>query len=184
MASSRRRAELQEQLTDFLAERFDDVTVEIGDDIHYRGTNIVVTTAAFTGLLPEQRYHHVVRAVPPEFYAEKLASGFVWFELAPGETGEDYMKMPRSQDVAREEPTILRNLIKIGFFETLQTRADMENIALSIDDFTLCKDILKKAGFDADAITQTCLVLIRRGAFCDAHVLIDVAPKVLSESAA
>src|SRR6185369_15304626 len=87
------------QLREHLAARFDDVDVQIGDDIHYKGVNVVITTRVFDGLLPEQRYHHVVRSLPPEFYEKHLRGGVVWFELAPKQAARDYMKMPRSEDV-------------------------------------------------------------------------------------
>jgi len=162
-------AAIARQLREHLVGRFSDVTVEIGDDIHYKGVNIVVTTRVFDGLLPEQRYHHVVHAVPPDFYEKHLRGGVVWFELAPGQTGREYMKMPRSEDVTDAAGKIEARLNKAGFFDRFADAAE-DTEALSRDDFVLAKRLLAEAGVPADEIQRATLFFVLRGAFCDADL--------------
>lgn len=162
-------AAIARQLREHLVGRFADVTVEIGDDIHYKGVNIVVTTRVFEGLLPEQRYHHVVHAVPPDLYEKHLRSGVVWFELAPGQTGREYMKMPRSEDVADDAAKIEARLAKAGFFERFAEAVD-EAGELSRDDFVLAKRLLAESGAKTDEVQRATLYFVLRGAFCDADL--------------
>ena len=169
---------VQDQLQSFLARQLQDVSVQIGDDIYYRGTNIVVTSARFAGLLPEQRFYLVARAIPEDFYEEHLHGGCVWFELAPGETGKDLMRMPRSEDVAREEAKIRAMLEKAGFFDQLEAALAADAKAASAEDFTLSKRILAKAGLGDQDTTRACLYFILQGAYSDRQVLAGVAGAV------
>ncbi len=175
---------VQVQLQSFLAERFDDVVVEIGDNVHYPGTNIVVTSSSFAGLLPEQRFSHAVRAIPLGFYEQYLRGGVVWFELAPGERAGDLMKMPRSDDIVEEEEDIFERLGATRFFEELQARSCAGPREASSDDFGLSREVLAGAGLEREEVTRACLFFIRQGAYCDAQVLVDLVPKLAAEYAA
>lgn len=175
---------LQRELQAYLEECFRDVAVRIGDDIHYAGTNIVVTSASFKGLLAEQRFHHVVRALPQEFYETYFQGGVVWFELAPGETGSDLMRMPRASDVAQNEADLRKLLDTIKFFPKFQALMETAPSRASMTHFHATREILAEAGLDPDAQTRVCLFMILQGAYCDAHVLADVLPKLTSECAA
>ncbi len=184
MIDKKKYGSVQRHLQDCLENVFDDVMVQIGDDIHYRGTNIVVTSRVFEGLLPEQRYHHVVRAVPKDYYEKHLQSGVVWFELAPGETGADLMKMPRASDIAPEQDAIRKQLVEIGFSERFEAAIESGAGPASITHFKITRKTLAAAGLDDTHITRACLFMILRGAYCDAHILADVLPKLSSENAA
>ena len=169
------------QLQEFLAERFDEVSVEIADDVHYKGTNVIVTSPAFDGLLPEQRYHHIVQAVPPDFYESFLRTGVVWFELAPGQSGRDYMRMPRSEDIESREATVRSRLTKIGFFDRFAEALEDEDDEPSRDDFVIARQVMTEAGLaEADAVNAA-LYFIRQGAYCDADILDVVLPAVETE---
>lgn len=174
---------VQLELEAYLADRFKVVSVQIGDDIHYRGTNVVVTSPAFADLLPEQRFHHVVRAIPPDFYDRHLRRGVVWFELAPGETGKDVMAMPRSEDVAGQEEAIRRQLLSIRFDQALRDDLGKRPADSSIEDFAASRRLLARAGLSESEILRACLFFVRRGAFCDFHVLADLIPKLAARPA-
>lgn len=167
--------QVQDQLQAFLDEQFEEVSVQIGDGIHYRGTNVVVTSPRFKGLLPEQRFYLVARAIPTDFYEQHLRGGCVWFELAPGETGKDLMKMPRSGDIVAEEAAIGRKLTKLGFFNKLPAALRAQGSGASEDDFSLSRRVLSKAGLDDAEVTQACLYFILQGAYSDRQVLTEVA---------
>ncbi len=176
--------QIQTQLVAYLRPIFDDVAVEIGDGIHYKGTNIVVTSRHFTGLLAEQRFHHVVRAIPEDLYNNQLRKGIVWFELSPGESGKDLMKMARAVDIRDKEAAIEARLRKAGFFSALQARFGKKKDGASVMRFDATREVLAECGIAKSEIENACLFLIARGAYCDAHVLNDLAPKFQSESAA
>ncbi|MCG8406116.1 MAG: hypothetical protein MI923_13045 [Phycisphaerales bacterium] len=175
---------VRRQLQEYLEARFEDAVVQIGDNIHYKGTNVVVTSRAFEGLLAEQRFHHVVRAIPKEFYEDYLQRGVVWFELAPGESGRDLMKMPRASDVAEEEIAIRKQLEKIEFFSKFQSKLTSDPKRLSDTHFNITREILAEAGLNETKAERICLFMVLLGAFCDAHVLADVLPTLTSEHAA
>ncbi|MFH1418419.1 MAG: hypothetical protein ABII12_09070 [Planctomycetota bacterium] len=178
MIPKKLHTKVQAELQAYLSVAFGEVTVRIGEDIHYKGTNLVITSPVFKGLFPEQRFHHVVRAVPPEFYDRYLRSGVVWFELAPGESATDLMKMPRSDDVAVREDEIVRRLGDVDFAQKLESKLDGRPERASVTDFRDSRRILAKAGLSEEEVTSACLLLIRRGAFCDAQVVADVLPKL------
>ncbi len=162
---------VQRELEGHLRKRLNRVSVRIGEGIHYRGVNVVVTWSGFAGLLPEQRFHHVVRAIPGEYYDRHLREGIVWFELAPGESAEAYMRMPRSEDVAAEEGRIAERLRQMGFWEEFLAAAGLRPHEASADGFVESGRILREAGEDEEAVRKACLFFIRQGAYCDAHLL-------------
>lgn len=166
------------QLQAHLAAAFEDVDVRIGDEIYYRGTNVVITSEAFRGLWPEQRFHHIVRAIPQAFYDRYLKGGIVWFELAPGESGKDLMKMPRSEDIAQDQASIAAMLTKKGFARKLRTLAEEEPEKLSAFGFTACRAVCKKAKIAAEELEKAELYFILNGGYCDVQVLADVLPKL------
>lgn len=184
MIAKNKYAVVGRELQEYLRQRFDDVTVQIGDDIHYKGTNVVVTSRAFEGLLAEQRFHHVVRALPKEFYEEHFRSGAVWFELTPDETGMDLMKMPRASDIANDADQIKGRLEDAGFSVKIREVFGAEPQRASITHFEATRRILSDGGWSEDEVTQACLFMILQGAYCDAHVLTDVLPKLTSGHAA
>jgi len=169
---------LQARLQAILSETFQQVTVQIGDDLFYHGTNLVVTTPDFAGLLPEQRFHHLVRAIPASLYEDHLRGGVVWFELAPGETPREYMRMPRSEDIADRSEAIFKRLVAARFFHRLTDRLLAAPDAASSRDFVLCREILQDAGFRPDEIIQACLFFIRHGGYCDVQVISDVVDEL------
>jgi hypothetical protein len=183
MIPVKQHAQVATALEELLVERFDSVTVRVGDDIHYKGTNVIITCPEFAGWLPEQRFHHVVRAIPADFYERHLRRGVVWFELAPGESPAAYMKMPRSEDIESDEATIAGRLRSVDFYARLQAALNGRNGLPSADDFVVTKRLLAEAGLDDESVTRACLFLIRQGAYCDAQVLADVVPKMAVEQA-
>jgi len=175
---------IQNQLAECLKTVFDDVQVQIGDQIHYKGTNVVVTSRHFDGLLAEQRFHHVVRAVPKDLYEEYLQRGVVWFELTPDEAGIDLMRMARAVDVKNQAAAIEKSLGEINFFQSIRDYFAKEPERASLLRFEAVREVLKQAGFNEQEIERACLYLILQDAFCDAHVLTDLVPKHASGSAA
>ena len=175
---------IQKQLFKCLRPVFSDVQVQIGENIHYQGVNVVVTSREFVGLLAEQRFHHVVRAIPKTLYEEHLQRGVVWFELTPDEAGIDLMRMPRASDIENDAAAIEKSLNAVDFFESMRDYFAKEPERASLLRFDGVREILNRAGFNEQETERACLYLIAKDAFCDAHVMTDLVPKHLSESAA
>lgn len=168
---------IEKALADFLSGRFRDLAVQIGEGIHYRGVNVVLTSPDFDGLLPEQRFHHVVQCIPPEFYENNLRSGLVWFELTPDERGTDLMKMPRSEDVAEKEAEIDRRLDAWRFYDRFERAVASGADGPSRHDFVTARRILEEAGASRPEELEARLLFIRRGAASDADLVTVVMPE-------
>lgn len=176
---------LQKQLEACLRDRFPDVSVQIGENIHYQGMNVVVTSMKFKGLLAEQRFHHVVRLIPKDLYEKHFQKGVVWFELAPGESGKDLMRMPRAADVTpAEEKSIARQIEQSKLYKKLTAHFDEEDEDPSGMSFDATGKILAKSGLAPREVERCLLYMIGRGAYCDAHVVNDLLPKFAAEHAA
>lgn len=185
MIHSKDYEKLQKRLEACLQDRFPDASVQIGENIHYQGINVVVTSMKFAGLLAEQRFHHVVRLIPKDLYEKYFQAGVVWFELAPGESGKDLMRMARASDVAGgEEPAIRRMLDDAKFFKKLSAYFDAEDEDPSGMSFDATKRILSKGGLSDEQVERCLLYMILKGAYCDAHVVNDLLPKYEAEHAA
>lgn len=165
--------QIQSALQAALQESFAEVAVQVGDDIHYPGTNVVITSPDFAGLYPEQRFHHVVRVLPAELY-ETLRGNVVWFELAPGESAIHYMKMPRSEDIVGQEMGILKRLTEVKFFKQFEAKLMAKRQAPSPLDFIMAKQILADAGLSPEEIKRACLFFIRHGGYSDVQVFSNV----------
>lgn len=177
-------SKIERQIQKYLSARFEDVSVRVGDDIHYKGTNVIITSSHFVGWLPEQRFHHIVRELPQEFYEQYLRSGMVWFELAPGESPRQYMEMPRSEDITDDDPRIAAKLARLGFARKLRKAVAEDGDDASPDDFDLTREVLEQMELSEAEIERVLLFLIGRGAFCDAHVMADVLPQLAAGKSA
>ncbi|GJQ25826.1 MAG: hypothetical protein HBSAPP02_08580 [Phycisphaerae bacterium] len=166
--------EVARQLQEYVRARFEDAIVQIGEGLHYRGTNVVITSKAFAGQLPEQRYGLVLRTIPEAFFKKYLRGGVVWFELAPGESGKDYMRMPRSEDVAARSADVLARMKKSGVLKQLEQAVAQAKGALSAVRLDLARECMDAAGWSPDEVQEGSLVLIGRGSLCDADL-----PRVL-----
>ena len=178
MITAKDFTKVQRQLETYLSEHLGDVKVQVGENIHYRGTNVVITCAQFAGWLPEQRFHHVVLAIPPDCYDRHLRRGIVWFELAPGETPQQYMGMPRSEDIAAEAPAIAVMLQKKGFAGRMLALLGPHPEDASTTHFAATRQVLAECKLTNAEIEKACLYLIAEGAYCDMQVLMDVLPKL------
>lgn len=169
MSSKPNLPDIQKKLQSAMSSVFTQARVQVGHDIHFKGCNIVITSPDFAGLLPEQRFHHVVRAIPADLY-ESLRSGFVWFELAPGEPAVNYMKMPRSDDISAHEGEMLKTLAAIKFFKKFEAKLRESKSAPSKLDFILGKQVLSEAGLSPNEVIRACLFFIKHGGHSDAQV--------------
>ena len=183
MKLQRRNQALEKQVTTLLAKAFPGLSVEIGHAARWDRPCIAIRWAGFDALLPEERFHRLVSVIPEEFRASQLA-GLAWVELAPSETVDDVMKLPRSEDVAGREADIGRTLTHNGFFATLVDRLGRSPKRKCPGDFAHTAAVLSDMGKPPERIRDAKLLFIRHGAFCDCQVIATVQPALTKKYAA
>ena len=139
--------------------------------------------SGFDGLLPEERYERLVRVIPEDYRQKKLA-GFVWLELAPGESIDAFLALPRSEDVADKEADIYAELRRIGFFHALSKCLGSSPKKTCRGDLSGLAKVLGEQSFDGGRIDQAKMLFIRRGAYCDCQALLTVEKQLAEEHGA
>ncbi len=164
------QSEIPSKLLEWLGPKFPGITVELTVVERWARPALILRWAGFDDLLPEERFHRLFHAIPEEFYETKLR-GCVWCELGGSETIDEFLKLPRSEDVAAEEPQIVRRLVSAGFFDVLAEALGSEPTAACRGDFAIVRRILAEKKFAKSALQNALLVLMRNGAYCDCEVL-------------
>jgi hypothetical protein len=103
-------------------------------------------------------------------------AGLVWLELAPDETVEDYLNLPRSEDVADKEREIYVGLARAGFFELLGNSLGPSPETRCEGDYFTTTAVLSKKGYPVAKIHDAKLVFIQHGVYCDCQVLQTAQP--------
>lgn len=167
--------ELSTELTALLAARFEGVAVEVSHSERWNRPCVTFRWAGFAALLPEERYHRLIQVIPADVRTSRMA-GLVWLELAPDETVEAFLTLPRSEDVADRESTIYDNLKNVGFFEALAASRNSTTNRKCQGDFSMSKEILSANNYSEAEMRDAKLVFIRHGVYCDCQVLETVCP--------
>jgi hypothetical protein len=170
---------LQKQLHEMLCSSFPGMTIEVEHSTRWDRTCLTFRWAGFAGTLPEERFRRLLIAIPPEFREKKLA-GAVWLELAPEESIDEYLALPRSEDIADREGPVARRLIKADFFRALEKRLAPLPVEQSMADLTATRELLSELGWSDTDCRDACLLLIRHGAYSDCDVLLEAKPSILA----
>ncbi|MCP4592709.1 MAG: DUF2695 domain-containing protein [bacterium] len=170
MAKQNTHAKLQQRLAGMLAKQFPGITVEVGRSERWKRTALTFCWAGFDDLLPEERFHRLFHSIGEEFYEEHLR-GCVWFELGSSESVDDFLKLPRSEDIHDREASVIEQLNQAGFFSTLAEELGAEPTATCGGDFSGVRRVLTTKDLSADILRDALLVLMRNGAFCDCEAL-------------
>lgn len=179
MAKTTKDARLAAELESMLTPQFDGMKVEVAHSERWNRMCVTFRWKGFADLLPEERFHRLAHVIPEEFRSSRLV-GFVWLELAPKETIDSFLALPRSEDVAARERAIFGDLEEAVFFKTLAESMQPAPDRVCPGDFTLTAAALSYCGFSAERIRDAKLVFIRHGAYCDCQVL-QTAQPVLAE---
>ncbi|HUU85476.1 MAG TPA: hypothetical protein VM243_18410 [Phycisphaerae bacterium] len=171
MASTKQHQSIRKKLLEILGPGLPGIEIDVSDSPRWKRMCLTFRHPSFAGLLPEQRFRQLLAAIGEEFY-EKSLRGAVWIELAPGETVDDILAAPRSEDLAKQEPTIARGLLDNGFFEDLKDAMGESPIETCRGDFAVSRKVLTAREIIGDEQRDACLVFIRQGAFCDCEVLL------------
>ena len=182
MATEKQDRKLEMGLVAMLAKSFPGMTVEARHAKRWDRMCLTFRWAGFAGLLPEERFQRLQGVISESFRKERL-SGCVWLELAQNESVDQFLKMPRSEDVADREQAIFADLQARGFFDALRQALKPTPTKACEGDFSKTGDALSN-GRSADKIAQDAkLLFIRHGAYCDCQVLAEVEPALNKLSA-
>lgn len=163
------------ELKEMLSPSHPGIEVEIAQHPRWQRRCVTFRWPGFAELLPEERFYRLVRMIPENYRVEKL-SGAVWLELAPTETVDQFLSLPRSEDIAERERRIYKRMVQVGFFFSLSDSLGPSPEATCGGDFAKSIAILFEKGLSRDEIRDFKLVLIRNNAFCDCQVLITAHP--------
>ncbi len=168
---------LEHELVAMLAEKFPGINVDIAHSAKWNRPCVTFEFEGFAGLVPEERFHRLVAVIPTEFREQRMA-GFVWLEIANGETVDAFHKLPRSEDIADREAEIYGKLAGVKLFESL-----VESMGSSPDkrcggDFREMMRILSASRFSPTRIGEAKLLMIRHRAFCDCQILLTAMPEL------
>ena len=102
VSEAKRDRKLEKKLHEMLAERFVGIEVRVEHIDRWQRMGVTFRWSGFAGLLPEERFQRLAAALP-DTYREQELQGLVWLELAPDESVGQFLKLPRSEDVADRE---------------------------------------------------------------------------------
>lgn len=171
MKSKGNHESLQRELMTMLAAKFPGIAVQVEPTSRWNRPCVTFCCGAFSGLLPEERFQRLVAVIPNDFREQKMA-GLVWVELAEGESLDQFLKLPRSEDVASRERDIYGSLAKVKLFELLGEALGNAPDKHCGGDFRELERILQEKRFTGEGIREAKLLLIRHRAFCDCQVLL------------
>ncbi len=170
MSDSKENRKLEMDLVTMLARSFPGLTVEVGHSDRWDRMCVTFRWPGFAGLLPEERFQRLV-CVIPEQYRQTRLDGFIWLELAPGETIDDFLREPRSEDMADKEASIHAELVRISFFDALREALGSSPKTACTGGFAKSVEVLVAKQYSDLKIRDARLVFIRHGAYCDCQVL-------------
>lgn len=163
-------AALQSDLAALVSKQFPDVMIAIEHSRRWNRPCVTFRSAAFVDLLPEERFHRLAVLIPESMRTTRLA-GFVWLELAPDETVDQFLKLPRSEDVAPRERQVYAALRKGHVFDRLRRALGASPDQRCRGSFAASLKAMAAARLSAKQIADAKLVFIRHGAYCDCQVI-------------
>lgn len=165
---------VENELIEMLSDGFPGIAVEVVHSERWNRMSVIFRWSGFANLLPEERFQRLVSVIPESFRASHLA-GFVWLELAPDESIDDFLKHPRSEDVAEREGDIYAQLCEASFFAALKKSMGRSPQKTCTGGFAKVAEVLSTAQWSAEAVRDAKLVFIRHGAYCDCQIVETVA---------
>ena len=169
MDAKPQQMQLVADLTKLLAGNMPGMEIDVSYSDRWKRDCVTFVWEGFTDLLPEERFHRLIQAIPEAFRTTRL-KGLVWLELAPGEAIDEFMAYPRSEDVAPRESSIYAGLLDTDFFDAIDAGLGPLPKETCQGDFAMMARILTSLKFTDAQIRDAKLVFIRHGAYCDCQV--------------
>jgi len=168
-------AQMQEDLTDFLSTPCPGIAVEVSHSKRWDRLCLTFRWEGFADLLLEERFRLIAKRLPENYFVEHC-QGAVWLELTPGESIDEFLAQPRSEDVDDKLPAIWAQLDTIAFFAALEDELVRIPPHQCPDDFTVSKRVLAGKGVTGDERRDILLAFMRQQAYTDWEVLRQVKP--------
>jgi hypothetical protein len=165
------------ELTSLLSKTYPDIEVEVSLASRWNRPCVTFRSEGFASLLPEERFHRLLRLLPADLVAQKLA-GFVWLELEPGQEVDAFLAEPRSEDVAETEQDIYREWQQWEFLPRLEEMLGPDPEKSCKGDFRFAVSVLNERRVSQVQLRDAKLVCIRQGVYCDCQILRTVAPEL------
>lgn len=175
MKPAKESSSVDRELAKILAPTFPGITVELAHSARWNRPCVTFRSREFTGLLPEERYHRLVAVIPSAFREENMA-GLIWVELAEGESLEEFLKLPRSEDVSSREKKIYSKLMEGQVFDLLAESMGPSPDKRCHGNFEALVSTLSSKRFSPAGVTDAKLLMIRHHAYCDCQVLLTAWP--------
>ena len=144
--------------------------VRIETDKRFERPLVVVRWGGFNGLFAEQRFRRVVERIPEDEFKQHVRR-FFWFELADGESIEDYMRMRRSDDVLDRASELRNVVLDSGFFDRLSEAMGADPGKACDNAFKHVWSVFRALDFEPGTAESCCLLFLANGAYCDCGVL-------------
>lgn len=157
-------------LRELLAAAMPGAGIEVQPPSRWKRPVVVICWDGFSGLLAEQRFRRVMQHIPTETLERDL-HGLIWFELTPAEEIDDYLKMPRSEDVADRAVEIIKQAAGQRVFKKLKKALGDDPPKACGGDFALLMKAARTARLATKAAQELCLALIQKGAYCDCEAI-------------
>lgn len=180
MAATGTTADLRGDLVALLGKSCPGIDITLGHSDRWNRSTIEFRWEGFAGLLPEERFRHIMGALPDHFYETRMR-GLVCLELVPGEELEAFLALPRSDDVIQDEPRIARRLLKAEFFDKLEAHLGPSPMETCSGGLQGSRHLLRSLRFSAVQVERACLVLIRHRSYCDCEVLIRARQELINQ---
>ncbi len=175
MAQLQENRKLEMKLVALVARQFPGMTVNVEHSERWERMSATFCWPGFADLLPEERFQRLMGVIPEKFRKSRL-EGFVWLELTPSETVDEFLKLPRSDDVQDREASVYAGLRQASFFEALSESLGDTPTTTCPGDFSHTAKVLAAAQYSSQRIVEVKLVFIKHGAYCDCQVLGSVEP--------
>lgn len=175
MTSAKTFAERARKLTGFLDKACPGIRVEAEHSARWDRPCLTFHWPGFAGTLLEERFHLLMRHIPEEFF-ESHCRGAVFLELAPGETVDEILAQPRSEDVADRVAEIWAMLNGRHFFACLEDELVRIPPAELQPDLRVSRKVLQALELDEDQQRDALLAFMHTGAYTDWEVLREIRP--------
>lgn len=170
MTNQRKDRKLETELQQLLEPHFPGIAATVAHSERWDRMCVTFRWDGFTDLLPEERFHRLINHIPEAFRESHLA-GFVWLELTLGEDVDQFLRLPRSEDIAEREEPIFGALVRMKFFETVKERMKPNPAKSCKGDFSESDAVLSDLEAGTERRREARLLFIRYGAYCDCQAV-------------
>jgi len=175
MPSEKDHAALARELQDMLDKSCPGMAVTVAHSPRWQRMCLTFHWDGFRGMLPEERFRLVAKRVPPAYF-ETHCRGAVWVELAGDESIEDYLALPRSEDIDARLNDVWADLAALNFFAALEDELVRVPAQQCPDDFTFSKRVLSARKATREQTRDAMLAFMRHEAYTDWEVLAKIRP--------